>query len=203
MPRYRWVGVIVLSTLATSAAGCVVNDLWDRDIDLQNARTRDRPLAVLYPSKSASSLPNGSVGQFWVSRRCLNPLSFWLCVAAVPVIVLYPLASGCFQYPNWKSFVAGRAVLISWSAATARLEFATAALGRDCTLDTRIWHSLRHERSRRWPALRRNSSALFFLVTMLLLPLVFSLLALSSCWGGWVLLCSCIWASGSRSCLLP
>jgi len=42
-----------------------------------------------------------------------------------------------------------------------------------------------------------NSSALF-LVTMLLLPLVFSLLALSSCWGGW-----CCYAVASELWFTP
>lgn len=32
-PPLPLVGVIILGTLATSASGCVVNDLWDRDID--------------------------------------------------------------------------------------------------------------------------------------------------------------------------
>jgi 4-hydroxybenzoate polyprenyltransferase len=32
--------------LATSAAGCVVNDLWDRNIDPRVKRTRRRPLAA-------------------------------------------------------------------------------------------------------------------------------------------------------------
>ncbi|HAT12888.1 MAG TPA: 4-hydroxybenzoate octaprenyltransferase, partial [Microcoleaceae bacterium UBA11344] len=32
-PSAALVSVIVLGTLATSAAGCVINDLWDRDID--------------------------------------------------------------------------------------------------------------------------------------------------------------------------
>ena len=41
MPPAPLVGVIVLGTLATSAAGCVINDLWDRDIDPQ----------VLFPLK--------------------------------------------------------------------------------------------------------------------------------------------------------
>lgn len=44
-PPLPLVGAIVLGSLATSAAGCVVNDLWDRDIDPQVVRTRDRPLA--------------------------------------------------------------------------------------------------------------------------------------------------------------
>jgi 4-hydroxybenzoate polyprenyltransferase len=34
-PPIPLVGVIILGSIATSAAGCVVNDLWDRDIDPQ------------------------------------------------------------------------------------------------------------------------------------------------------------------------
>ena len=41
-PSGLLVGVIVLGTLATSAAGCAINDLWDLDIDRFVERTRDR-----------------------------------------------------------------------------------------------------------------------------------------------------------------
>lgn len=121
------VGVIVAGTLATSAAGCVVNDLWDRDIDPHVARTRDRPLA----SRSLSLQVGVGValvafGCAWGLARFLNPLSFWLCVAAVPVIVLYPLAKRVFVVPQLVLSIAwGFGVLISWSAVTADLELAT------------------------------------------------------------------------------
>ena len=47
----------------------------------------------------------------------LNPLSFWLCVAAVPVIICYPLAKRVFPVPQLVLSIAwGFAVLISWSA---------------------------------------------------------------------------------------
>ncbi|AFZ00024.1 4-hydroxybenzoate solanesyltransferase [Calothrix sp. PCC 6303] len=119
-PPLPLVGVIVLGTLATSAAGCVVNDLWDRDIDPEVERTRDRPLA-----SRALSLKVG-IGVALVSMVCaaglafyLNRLSFWLCVAAVPVIVLYPGAKRVFPVPQLVLSIAwGFAVLISWSAVT-------------------------------------------------------------------------------------
>ena len=44
-PNPMLVLIIILGSLATSAAGCVVNDLWDRNIDNQVERTRTRPLA--------------------------------------------------------------------------------------------------------------------------------------------------------------
>lgn len=129
VPTAEWleklplVGVIVLGTLATSAGGCVVNDLWDRDIDTQVERTRTRPLAA-----KALSLKVG-IGVALVAFFCawglsfyLNPLSFWLCVAAVPVIVLYPLAKRVFPVPQLVLSVAwGFAVLISWSAVTSAI----------------------------------------------------------------------------------
>jgi 4-hydroxybenzoate polyprenyltransferase len=52
----------------------------------------------------------------------LNSLSFWLCVAAVPVIVLYPGAKRVFPVPQLVLSIAwGFAVLISWSAVTGNL----------------------------------------------------------------------------------
>lgn len=126
-PPLGLVGVIVLGTFATSAAGCVVNDLWDRDIDPQVNRTQNRPLA-----SRALSIQVGIVVAL-VSLACafvlalyLNKLAFWLCVAAVPVIVLYPLAKRVFPVPQLVLSIAwGFAVLIGWSAAIAHLEFAT------------------------------------------------------------------------------
>jgi 4-hydroxybenzoate polyprenyltransferase len=164
-PPFPLVGVIVLGTLATSAAGCVVNDLWDRDIDPQVTRTRNRPLA-----SRALSVQVGIVvallglGCAGVLALYLNPLSFWLCVAAVPVIVLYPLAKRVFPVPQLVLSIAwGFAVLISWSAAIARLEFATWLLWGATVLwtlgfDTVYAMSDREDDQR----LGINSSALFF-----------------------------------------
>ncbi len=120
------VAIIVAGSLATSAAGCVVNDLWDRNIDSQVARTRQRPLAA-----KTLTLRVGLVVAM-VAFACalglalfLTPLSFGLCVAAVPVIVLYPLAKRFFPIPQLVLAVAwGFAVLISWSAVTGTLSTA-------------------------------------------------------------------------------
>lgn len=123
-PPWPLVGIIVLGTLATSGAGCVINDLWDRNIDPQVNRTKTRPLAA-----RDLSIPVGLV-VLLVALGCayglslyLNPLSFWLCVAAVPVIVLYPLAKRVFPVPQLVLSIAwGFAVLIPWAAVTNRLD---------------------------------------------------------------------------------
>ena len=123
-PPIPLVGVIILGTLATSGAGCVINDFWDKDIDPQVERTKNRPLA-----SRALSIKVGIV-IFLIALVCaailafyLKPLSFWLCVAAVPVIIGYPLAKRVFPVPQLVLSIAwGFAVLISWTAVTGKLE---------------------------------------------------------------------------------
>ena len=159
------VGVIVAGALATSAAGCVVNDLWDRNIDPHVERTCHRPLAA-----KTLTIQVGLVVAL-VAFACafalslyLNPLSFWLCVAAVPVIVIYPLAKRVFPVPQLLLSIAwGFGVLISWSAVVAQLELATwilwgATLLWTLGFDT-VYAMPDREDDRR---LQIHSSALFF-----------------------------------------
>jgi 4-hydroxybenzoate polyprenyltransferase len=127
--QFQWplLAIIILGTLATSAAGCVVNDLWDRDIDPQVERTKNRPLAA-----RTLSIQVG-IGVLIVSLACaaalafyLNALTFWLCVAAVPVILLYPAAKRVFPVPQLVLSIAwGFAVLIGWAMVRPQLEPAT------------------------------------------------------------------------------
>ena len=123
-PPLPLVGVIILGTLATSAAGCVVNDLWDRNIDPHVARTRTRPLAARDLSVQVG------LGVLVVALLCayglslyFNPLTFWLCVLAVPFILFYPLAKRVFPVPQLVLSLAwGFAVLIPWAAVTNNLD---------------------------------------------------------------------------------
>lgn len=164
-PALPLVGVIVLGTLATSASGCVVNDLWDRDIDPQVTRTSTRPLASRALSvKVGIVVAIVALGCAFVLALYLNSLSFWLCVAAVPVIVLYPLAKRVFPVPQLVLSIAwGFAVLISWSAASSNLEGATwllwgATVFWTLGFDTVYAMSDRSDDQR----IGINSSALFF-----------------------------------------
>ncbi|MEN9206282.1 MAG: 4-hydroxybenzoate solanesyltransferase [Thermostichales cyanobacterium DRC_bins_46] len=123
-PPWPLVGVMVLGALATSAAGCVINDLWDRRLDAQVERTKNRPLA------SRQLTVGVALGVLAVGAGCalllatyLNRLSFALALAAVPVIALYPGAKRVFPVPQLVLSIAwGFAVLISWTAVTGSLD---------------------------------------------------------------------------------
>ena len=124
LPPLDLVGVVILGSLATSAAGCVINDLWDRDIDPQVERTKNRPLA-----ERSLSIQVG-IAVLFVAGLCafllstyLSPLSFGLCFAAVPVIAIYPACKRFFPVPQLVLSIAwGFAVLIPWSAVTGGLD---------------------------------------------------------------------------------
>ncbi|BAY08812.1 4-hydroxybenzoate solanesyltransferase [Calothrix sp. NIES-2098] len=164
-PPLPLVGAIVLGTLATSAAGCVVNDLWDRDIDPEVERTRDRPLAARTLSIKVG-IAVGIVALFCAAILAfyLNPLTFWLSAAAVPVILLYPGAKRVFPIPQLVLSIAwGFAVLISWSAVTQNISQPTWLLWGATVLwtlgfDTVYAMSDREDDQR----IGINSSALFF-----------------------------------------
>ncbi|MBW4680300.1 MAG: 4-hydroxybenzoate solanesyltransferase [Microcoleus vaginatus WJT46-NPBG5] len=164
-PPILLVGVIMLGSLVTSAAGCVVNDLWDRDIDPKVERTRQRPLASRVLSVRVGLVV--AVVAFicaGILALYLNTFTFWLCVAALPVIIVYPLAKRKFPVPQLVLSIAwGFAVLISWSAVAGRLEPATWALWAATVLWTlgfdTVYAMSDREDDRR---LGINSSALFF-----------------------------------------
>ncbi len=165
LPELPLIGVIVLGTFATSGGGCVVNDLWDRDIDDKVERTKTRPLA-----EKSLSIKVG-IGVALVAFFCawglsfyLTPLSFWLSVAAVPVIVLYPLAKRVFPVPQLVLSIAwGFAVLISWSAVTGSIEFDTWLLWAATVLWTLGFDTVYAIPDREFDRqLGINSSALFF-----------------------------------------
>lgn len=164
-PPLTLVIIIILGSLVTSAAGCVINDLWDRNIDPEVERTRTRPLA-----SRAISVKTGTIVFFLAFAGAamlafyLNPLSFWLCFAAVPVIICYPLAKRVFPVPQLVLSIAwGFAVLISWSAVTENLVAPTWLLWGATVLWTLGFDTV-YAMSDREDDLKIgvNSSALFF-----------------------------------------
>ena len=102
---YFLIGAIVLR-----ASGCVINDMWDRDIDSQVARTAGRPLASGAMSLSAALiflLLLSVIGLFILVQL---PVSAWLAgIASLPLIILYPLAK---RVTGWPQLVLG--LTFSW-----------------------------------------------------------------------------------------
>lgn len=106
--------LFTLGAFAMRAAGCVVNDLWDRDLDRQVERTRGRPLAAgtVTPFQALLFLAGlCTMGLLVLLQLPWAAILFGAC-SLVP-IALYPLAK---RVTDWPQAVLG--LVFSWAAPT-------------------------------------------------------------------------------------
>jgi 4-hydroxybenzoate polyprenyltransferase len=101
-----------LGAVLMRGAGCVVNDLWDRDLDRQVERTAGRPLAsgALRARHALVFLALVLAAALLILLQ-LNRAAQWLGVASLLPVVLYPLAK---RVTDWPQAVLG--VIFSWAA---------------------------------------------------------------------------------------
>jgi len=103
-PTGRSVWLILLflvGSFVMRAAGCVVNDLWDRDLDRRVTRTAGRPLASGAVSTMGAVLFMGAMAAVGLAiLLSLNPLSWALGVFSLVLVVTYPLAKRVTWWPQ-------------------------------------------------------------------------------------------------------
>ncbi|RVT95923.1 4-hydroxybenzoate octaprenyltransferase [Rhodovarius crocodyli] len=97
-----WLGFLfAVGATIMRGAGCVVNDLWDRELDRQVERTRGRPLASGEVSVMQALVFLAVLGLIGLAILTqLNWLSIWLGVASLGPVVVYPLAKRVTDYPQ-------------------------------------------------------------------------------------------------------
>lgn len=165
MPPWSILLIIVVGSIATSAAGCAVNDLWDQDFDAQVERTQNRPLASGRMGRRQAQVVLAiccAISIFLALQ--LNWTSIKLCIAAGIVILLYPAAKRVFPLPQLVLAIAwGFAVLIGWTAVAQELSFPALLLWLATVLWTlgfdTVYAMADQEDDRR---IGLHSSALFF-----------------------------------------
>ena len=119
-----------IGSLAMRAAGCVVNDLWDRDIDRMVARTSGRPLA------SGAIRPRQALVFLAALLACglivllnLNHLAQVLGVASLLLAGLYPLAKRVTWWPQLAmGFTFGFGAPMGYAAAAGHIDLPWALL---------------------------------------------------------------------------
>lgn len=113
--RGLWLAALFgLGAVLMRGAGCVVNDLWDRDLDRQVERTAGRPLASgMVSPKQALALLGGLLAVSFVILLQLPRAAILLGVLSLVPIALYPLAKRVTDYPQ-----AVLGVVFSWAAPT-------------------------------------------------------------------------------------
>ena len=116
LPDPKLLGLFTVGAFVMRGAGCTINDLWDRDLDSQVARTKTRPLAagILNPTQAVSWLAlQLSVGLGVLVSLPHTEYCFWWGASSLPLVVAYPLMKRFFDYPqlvlglcfNWGAFM--------------------------------------------------------------------------------------------------
>ncbi len=129
-PTVRLVALFLAGAVLMRGAGCVINDMWDRDLDRRVTRTAGRPLA------------SGAVGMrgafFFLAVLAalaltillqLDEEAIRLGVRSLVLVVMYPLAKRFTWWPQLMLGVTfGWGAPMGYAAATGRLDAAAGVL---------------------------------------------------------------------------
>ncbi|MFC3712049.1 4-hydroxybenzoate octaprenyltransferase [Sphingoaurantiacus capsulatus] len=112
-----------LGSLAMRGAGCVYNDIVDRDLDAQVERTRDRPVASGRVSVRAA--------WNWLFALCLvglvvliqlQPIAQGIALASLALVAGYPFMKRITWWPQaWLGLTFNWGVLVAWAAVTGEI----------------------------------------------------------------------------------
>ncbi|KAG0704618.1 4-hydroxybenzoate polyprenyl transferase [Suillus ampliporus] len=94
-------GFFLLASLVFRSAGCVINDMWDRDFDAATARAHTRPLAAGDLSMFQAFIfliPQLALG-IWLFMQ-LNQYSTNLGLSSLIFVVLYPAMKRVTDWPQ-------------------------------------------------------------------------------------------------------
>lgn len=115
---------MLLGAIAMRGAGCVYNDIVDRDLDAQVARTASRPL------------PSGAIGinAAWAWLLTLCAIGLWVllqlqwqaqmvALASVALVAAYPFMKRITWWPQlWLGLVFSWGALVGWVAITGQAD---------------------------------------------------------------------------------
>ncbi|MEJ1976107.1 MAG: 4-hydroxybenzoate octaprenyltransferase [Acetobacteraceae bacterium] len=120
----RLIVLFAVGSVVMRGAGCVVNDMWDRDLDRLVARTAGRPLASgALRMRHAAILLACLLAAGLAILLQLNPLCWALGVGSLLLVGLYPLAKRVTWWPQlMMGFTFGAGAPMGYTAATGRID---------------------------------------------------------------------------------
>ena len=124
--KYLFYLILFLSgAILMRSAGCIINDIADRNFDLKVARTKNRPIA----SGKISII----LGFFYAGILCLlalivlvnfNNLTIFLALGSMPLAFTYPLMK---RYTYWPQLFLGitfnYGLILGWTSITNQINF--------------------------------------------------------------------------------
>ncbi len=124
------VALFAVGSVVMRGAGCVVNDMWDRDLDRKVSRTAARPLASgVLRMRHALVLLAALLAAGLAVLLQLPPLCWVLGLGSLLLVALYPLAKRVTWWPQLvMGFTFGFGAPMGYAAAAHRIDGAWAAL---------------------------------------------------------------------------
>ena len=122
-PRGGWPDLwlmllFLVGSVVMRGAGCVLNDIVDRDFDSQVERTRNRPIPSGQVSVAAAAA--------WMALLCLiglgvllqlNTLCLWLGIASLALVAIYPFMKRITWWPQlFLGLAFNWGALMGWAA---------------------------------------------------------------------------------------
>jgi 4-hydroxybenzoate polyprenyltransferase len=116
---------LALGAFAMRSAGCVYNDIVDRDLDRKVERTRLRPLASNRVSLRSAWLLIGALCLIgFIVLLQLSPPAAIMALASIAPVVAYPFMKRITWWPQaWLGLVFSWGALVGWPAVTGSLDW--------------------------------------------------------------------------------
>lgn len=101
VPPLKMLAIFIIGTFVTRAAGCVINDIADRNLDGKVERTKNRPLATGEVSLAGAVICFGVLTAIAVGLLFFLPPGAiaWAILAAV-LLIVYPFTKRFIRYPQ-------------------------------------------------------------------------------------------------------
>lgn len=122
-PDLRLLALFAIGAVAMRGAGCVINDLTDRDLDARVERTRHRPLASgqLGVGEALGFLALQLLAGLVVLVN-FNRFTILLGLASMPLVLVYPFMKRFTWWPQaFLGLTFNWGALVGWSAVTGEL----------------------------------------------------------------------------------
>ncbi len=114
--KFYWLGLFLIGAFVMRGAGCTINDLWDRKLDAQVARTASRPLAAgrTRVFSALIFLLLQLIAGAWIWGQL--PFNAQLVsLFYLPLIVVYPLMKRVTMWPQaFLSIVFSAGAIVGW-----------------------------------------------------------------------------------------
>ena len=129
-PNVRLLTIFAVGAVLMRAAGCAVNDIVDRDLDALVSRTAARPVASGQISRTAAAVfALTCTAASAALLPWLNLTTFWLALAAVPLVLAYPLMKRITWWPQaWLGLTFNWGALMGYAAASPHAPWGPALL---------------------------------------------------------------------------